>query len=36
MRVIAIRDKVFGIDQSQASLLVDSLTEAVQVIEKEV
>ena len=36
VRVIAIRDKVFGIDQSQASLLVDSLTEAVQVIEKEV
>ena len=34
--MIAIRDKVFDIDQSQASLLVDSLTEAVQVIEKEV
>jgi len=35
VRVIAIRDKEFGVDQSKASVLVDNLTEAMQVIDKE-
>ena len=35
VRVLAIRDKVFGVDQSKADVLIDSLTEALQFVENE-
>ena len=35
VRVLAIRDKVFGVDQSKADVLIDSLTEALQLVESE-
>ena len=35
IRVLAIRDKVFGVDQSKADVLIDSLTEALQFVENE-
>lgn len=35
VRVLAIREKVFGVDQSKADVLIDSLTEALQFVENE-
>ena len=35
VRVLAIRDKVFGADQSKADVLIDNLTEVLQFVENE-
>ena len=35
VRVLAIRDKVFGADQSKADVLIDGLTEILQFVENE-
>lgn len=35
VRVLAIRDKVFGADQSKADILIDNLTEVLQFVENE-
>ena len=35
VRVLAIRDKVFGVDQSKADVLIDSLTKILQFVENE-